>query len=894
MRILSLRTLSGPNYWSIRRQKLVQMQLDLEDLEFRPTNNIEGFRDRLEALLPGLWEHQCSVGEYGGFLKRVSEGTWMGHVIEHVALELQRLAGMDVNFGRTRGTGKEGVYDVVIEYEEAEAGRFAAKAAVYLCQALIGGESYDRDLELDIRELREIREKVSFGPSTMALIDEATARGIPHIRLNNDSLVQLGYGIHQKRIEATTTEYTSMIATDIAGNKRITKQLLGDMGIPVPKGYSVNYEDELLDTIEDIGGYPVVIKPLNANHGKGITVNIRDADTAFIAFKAAQAYSDTVLVEQYVDGYDYRILVINNKVRAVAQRIPAQVVGDGRKTIQELIDTLNADPRRGYGHENVLTLVEVDAMTEALLRLQDHTLDTVLPAGQVCRLKSTANLSTGGTAVDCTDIIHPYNVFIAERAARIVGLDIAGIDLICADITVPISENGGAIVEINASPGFRMHLDPSEGIARNVAEHVVEMLFPPGSETRIPIIAVTGTNGKTTTTRLIAHILKGVGKRVGFTTTDGVYIQNHLIAKGDMTGPYSARIVLRDPTVEAAVLETARGGILREGIGFPECDIGIVLNVAADHLGLGGIDTLDDMAKVKAVLAETVVESGYAILNADDPLVAAMAERTKAKVAYFSLDIDNPLIQAHIADGGTAAVYEDGYVSILKRGWKLRIEKATNIPVTLSGRALFMIQNVLPAALAAYLHGLSIDDIRVPLGTFTSSVAQTPGRLNLFDVGNYQVLVDYAHNAAGYEAIGKMLERWDCKRKVGVIGGPGDRRDNDLRELGEIAARMFDIAYVKEDDDRRGRAPAAVSALVREGWGSAKELIEMLPEADAITAALETALAGDLVVIFPADVMRTIAIVRRFQDQLNPPGSFPQRSSGETSAITADAIHYLL
>lgn len=889
MRIRSIRVLSGPNYWSIRRHKLIQMRLDLEDLQERPTNTIPGFKERLEALLPGLWEHQCSRGCYGGFLQRVEEGTLMGHVVEHVALELQTLAGMKVDFGRTRETSTPGTYNVVFEYQEAEAGRFAAKAAVYLCQALVDGEDYRRDLELDIQELREIRENVRFGPSTQALLDEAALRGIPYLRLNKGSLVQLGYGVYQKRIEATTTEKTSIIAADLAADKQATKELLQDMGIPVPKGYTVRRRSELAATIEDVGGFPVVIKPLNANHGKGITVNITSLEAAEIAYDAASQYSDVVLVEKHLVGDDYRLLVINNKLVAVAKRIPAYVVGDGRSTIQELIDEVNRDPRRGFGHENVLTQISVDDMTLRILESKGYTLDTVLPKGEHCTLKSTANLSTGGIAVDCTDIIHPYNAFIAERAAQIIGLDVAGIDLICPDIAQPVNETGGGIVEVNASPGLRMHLAPSEGIPRNVAEPIIDMLFPPGSHTRIPILAVTGTNGKTTTTRLIAHILKGIGKRVGFTTTDGVYIQNHQIAKGDMTGPHSARLVLRDPTVEVAVLETARGGILREGLGFPECDIGVVLNVTSDHLGLGDIETLEDMARVKSVLVEAVHERGYAVLNADDGLVAAMAANVKATVAYFSMNPENPLIQKHIASGGTAAVYEEGHISILKRGWKLRIEDVTKIPLTLSGKASFMIQNVLAATLAAFLHGVSIDDIRMALGTFTSSVAQTPGRLNLFDVGGYQVLVDYAHNPAGYEAIQSTLERWDCQRKIGVIGGPGDRRNSDLRELGVLAARMFDRAIVKEDDDRRGREPGEVAALIRQGWEQEKagdRLQEILDEATAIETALEKAEPGDLVVIFPADVQRTIQIITRFQDKLNPKPSY----RGSSYSIGPDLI----
>lgn len=648
------------------------------------------------------------------------------------------------------------------------------------------------------------------------------------------------------------------------------------MGIPVPKGTTVRRLSELEEAIADIGGYPVVIKPLDANHGKGITVNIRDLATAQSAYEAAQEFSreaKEVIVEQYITGRDYRILVINHRVVAVAERVPAHVTGDGQSTIQELIERVNRDPRRGYGHENVLTLIATDEMTQRLLELRGLSLETVLPAGEICYLKSTANLSTGGTAIDRTDVLHPDNAFLAERVSRNIGLDICGIDLICPDISQPISEVGGAVIEVNAAPGFRMHVAPSEGLPRNVAEPVVDMLFPPGSRTRIPIIAITGTNGKTTTTRLIAHILRGVGVRVGYTTTDGVYIQNQKVMTGDMTGPFSAQLVLKDPTVECAVLETARGGILREGLGFPECDIAVVLNVTEDHLGLKDIETLEDLARVKSVVPESVHSGGYAILNADDALVADMAHDAKATVAYFSLDPKNPILIEHAERGGTAAVFEDGYISILKGAWKLRIERVVNIPVTLSGRAVFMIQNALAATLATFLHGVKIDDIRAGLGSFVPSAAQTPGRLNLFTVGNYEVMVDYAHNPAGYEAIQRVLERMDHPRKIGVIGGAGDRRDNDLRKLGFLAAGMFDAVVVKEDDDRRGRASGETADLIIEGIEQANPDLpyqRILAETEAIETTLGKAAPGELIVIFPADVQRTIEIISRFKEASEP------------------------
>ncbi|BAC92267.1 cyanophycin synthetase [Gloeobacter violaceus] len=872
MRILQTHALRGPNYWSIRRHNLIVMQLDLEELEEKPTNLIPGFDDRLLALMPSLMQHGCSEGRDGAFMERVTEGTWMGHVIEHVALELQTLAGMDVAFGRTRQTSTYGVYNVVFSYVEEAAGRYAARAAVRICRTLVAGEPYT-ELEQDIQELKEIREEVRFGPSTASIVEEAQTRGIPHIRLSEKSLVQLGYGIHQKRIQATTTTNTSIIATELASDKTATKGMLASVGIPVPRGTTVRRLADLEEAIEELGGYPVVLKPLDANHGKGITVDVRDLKTAQSAYDAAREFSKEVIVEQYITGKDYRILVINHQVVAVAERVPAHITGDGRQSIHELIDQVNRDPRRGFGHENVLTLITIDEMTQRILDLRGHTLDTVLAEGEICYLKSTANLSTGGTAIDRTDLLHPNNAFLAERVSRNIGLDICGIDLICPDISQPINEVGGAVIEVNAAPGFRMHIAPSEGLPRNVAEPVVDMLFPPGAKTRIPIIAVTGTNGKTTTTRLIAHILRGIGLRVGFTTTDGVYIQNQMVMKGDMTGPFSAKLVLKDPTVEAAVMETARGGILREGLGFPVCDIAVVLNVTADHLGLKGVETLEDLARVKSVVPESVHPDGFVVLNADDELVADMAHDAKAPVSYFSLDPQSPLIQDHVSRGGIAAVFEEGHVSILKGAWKLRVERVVNIPLTLSGRAVFMIQNVLAATLAAFLHGIKIDDIRAGLGSFVPSPAQTPGRLNVFDVNGFEVIVDYAHNPAGYEAIQQVLERMDNPRKIGVIGGPGDRRDEDLRKLGYLAAGMFDAAIVKEDDDRRGRAPDEAASLIVEGIKQRNPEFPfqtILDEAEAVEHALRNAACSDLVVIFPADVQRTIQIISRVKEESDP------------------------
>ncbi len=875
MRILETKALRGANYWSGYRKKLIVMRLDLEDFEQRPTDKIENFTARLQEVMPSLIKHGCSYQEPGGFLRRVAEGTWAGHVVEHLALELQTLAGMDTGYGRTRETNQTGVYNVVFSYIEEDAGRYAARAAVKLFEDLAAGTPTAELLQVvaaDVQRLREIREDVRFGPSTGAIVQEAEQRDIPHIRLNTQSLVQLGYGVNQQRIQATVTGRTNMIAVDLASDKDATKKLLGSMGVPVPRGYQIVDEDEIERTVERLG-FPVAIKPLDANHGKGITVGLNTLEEVRAAFPLAKKYSRRVIIEQSLTGQDFRALVINNRLVAVAERIPAHVVGDGEHTIHELIELTNQDPRRGYGHENVLTLIDLDAQTESLLAARGYTPDTVLPAGEMFYLKTTANISTGGTAIDRTDEVHPFNVSLFERIARIIGLDVAGIDVVAPDITTPLPENGGGIIEVNAAPGFRMHLAPSDGLARNVAEHVMDMLFPPGTPARVPVIAVTGTNGKTTTTRLIAHIVKNSGRNVGFTTTEGIYIGNSLIQPGDNTGPVSAQLVLKDPTVEIAVLETARGGIIRAGLGFDRCDIGVVMNVTVDHLGLKDIETIEDMARVKAVVPRAVSESGYAVLNADDELVYAMRADTPGDVALFSMEEQNPHIVEHTNEGGIACVFENGYVTLLKGKWKVRIEKVINIPLTYGGRAAFMIQNVLAATLAAYLQSISLEDIRGGLTTFVPSVAQTPGRLNLIEMGDFTVLIDFAHNPAGMEALQRFIAKFPNKIKTGVIGGTGDRRDDDLLLYGRIAAQMFTNIIVREDDDLRGRVPGDSTRFVIEGVKSVNPDLpvrEISDPVEAIHYALKHARKGELVVLLADNVSRSVELVSKFREQLTP------------------------
>jgi cyanophycin synthetase len=867
MKILGIQVLRGPNIWSINRKKLIQMRLDLEELEQSPTNLIDGFRERIEKLIPSLYSHRCSKAEPGGFLTRVEEGTWMGHVIEHIALEIQTLAGMDTGFGRTRQTKTDGIYNVVFSYIEEKAGVYAAEASVKIAEALINNQEYD--LDGDIQRMRELREMERLGPSTGSIVDEAISRDIPWIRLNKSSLVQLGYGKNQVRFRATMTERTNSIAVDIACNKDETKRLLQDAAIPVAKGVTISDIEDLPDAIKRVG-YPLVFKPLDGNHGKGASINVKTDEAAHAAFEYAKNYSRKIIIEKFITGYDFRVLVIDHKMVAAALRVPAHITGNGQQTIQELIDKENEDPRRGYGHENVLTEISVDRDTLDLLEKRQYTLETVPPKGEIVHLKSTANLSTGGTSIDVTDLVHPQNVFICERISRVIGLDICGIDIMAENLTQPLPENGGVVLEVNAAPGFRMHLAPSEGLPRNVAAPVIDMLYPPGKSARIPIVAVTGTNGKTTTTRLIAHIVKSNGTRVGFTTSDGIYVQNTMLMKGDTTGPISAEFILRDPTVEFAVLETARGGILRAGLGFNKCDIGIVTNIQEDHLGISDINTLDDLTKVKAVIIGSVKRSGWGVLNADNKYCLKIAANADCQVAYFSMDEKNPVIVEHCKKGGIAAIYENGYITIKKGDWKIRVEKVTHIPLTFGGSVDFMIQNVLAATLATFLWGYKIEDIRMSLETFIPSAAQTPGRMNTFRFKEFKILVDFAHNPDGFNGIKNYLKTIEATEHVGVISATGDRRDTDIMETARIAAQMFDKIIICQEKYLRGRNQQDLIDLLIEGINEVKPDMEIIINNngdDCLKYIIATAKSGAFITILSDTIDNAIGKVTEYLDK---------------------------
>ncbi|HEX6132220.1 MAG TPA: cyanophycin synthetase [Actinomycetota bacterium] len=873
LRIVSTQVFRGPNYYSY--DPAIRLLVDLGSLEHWPSNTIEGFNERLLDLLPGLQDHSCSRGHAGGFVERLHEGTWAGHVAEHIAIELQREAGSHVYRGKTRSTGEPGRYNVIFGYWEEQVGLAAGELAVRLVNELVAhDEAFDYVAELE--SLIRLAERRAFGPSTQALLDEAASRDIPFIRLNDQSLVQLGQGRYQQRIRATIASSTSALAVDIASDKDLTNRLLAAAGLPVPKSIVVRSADEAVDASKRIGA-AVVVKPLDANHGRGVSLGLRTAREVRSAYRRAAEHArrGAVIVEEMLEGKDYRILVIGGQVVAVAERVPAQVVGDGEHTVRELVDIANADPRRGIGHEKELTRIALDEQAERLVKAQGLGLDDVPEADAVVRLVATGNMSTGGSAIDRTWDAHRDNLDIAEEAAGVVGLDIAGIDLIAPDIARPVRETGGGIVEVNAAPGFRMHTHPTEGEPQFVAKPVIDLLFPPGSPSRIPIVAVTGSNGKTTTVRLIAHIMRGKGHRVGMTSTDGIYIDGRLSLRADASGPRSAQRVLQNPRIDLAVFEVARGGILREGLGYGRNDVAVVLNVTGDHLGLHGITTLDRLAAVKRVVVEAVPRDGAAVLNADDELVFAMRRHCSGEVILFSMEKGSDLIERWVRRGGKAVTLEDGplgEIVVIRDGRRKDALGYTHqFPATFDGMARMNVQNVLAAAGAAFAAGAHLHDIRQGLRTFSTSYFEAPGRMNLVELGGVRVLVDYAHNPAGLAAVGDFVERltaeapdltapgaasWAARLRVAVVASAGDRRDGDMRELGRVAARYFDEIVVREDEHTRGRARGETAALIAEGIEEARAQgaraghVEIVTdEIEASQRALERARPGDLVVL---------------------------------------------
>ncbi len=872
MRILEQRVYGGPNLYA--NFKVIRMTLDLGPLEERPSATIPGFVDALVRHVPSLAEHGCSYGEPGGFVRRLREdgGTWMGHVMEHVAIELQNLAGAKVTFGKTRGNGVRGQYHMVYEYEDPWVGERAGQLALRLLHALIPPELHDVadptfDFDAELESLIRGAEKRAFGPSTASLVRAAEARDIPWVRLSEGSLVQFGHGHRQKRIQATVTSETRHIAVDIAGDKELTNRILGDLGLPVPKQEQVYEPDEAVEAAERLG-YPVVVKPLDANHGRGVSIGLTDAEQVKVAFAAAQEHSNCVLVETYIRGFDHRMLVIDGKLVAVAKRVPGHVVGDGISTVAQLVDRVNADPRRGIGHEKVLTRIELDEQATRLLSKLGYTASSVPIAGETVYLRSTANLSTGGTAIDQTDVCHPDNREMAVRAAAAVGLDVCGVDFLTPDIAKSWKEVGGGICEVNAAPGFRMHVAPSEGKPRDVAGKVLDMLFPPGTPSRIPIAAITGTNGKTTTTRMLAHIHKLVGATVGMTTTDGVYLDGKLTVAGDMTGPIAARMVLTDPHVTVAVLETARGGLLRAGLGYRHPDVACCLNVSADHLGLGGIHTLEQLAEVKRIPIEVARDT--VVLNADDPYCLRMADETVAKrICWVTTRPDNGLVREHVRAGGRAVALEAGIngqmITLYDNGAHMPLLWTHLIPATLEGKALHNVQNAMFAAAMAWSMGIKLDDIRHGLRTFDTTFFQAPGRGNVYDQLGFKVILDYGHNPAAVDAMCTLVDGLAADglrgKRVCVLSAPGDRRDEDIRAIARRAARSFDRFVCRRDDDARGRADDEVPRLLAEelrAVGVEADRIEIvLDEPSAVDRGLRLCEPGDVLLVFGDAITRS-------------------------------------
>ena len=876
MKILSTNVYVGPSLYA--HFPVIRHQLDLGVLEEWPSAKLgETFIDSLIEALPGLQNHGCSYGEPGGFIRRLreNEGTWMGHIWEHASLELQNEAGSDVSFGRTRGSGEVGQYNMVFQYKQRDVGLEAARIARQLLLSLLPDDlqqqlSSEIDSDFNYEEDRDefivFAQRKELGPSTASLVNAAEERGIPYLRLNKYSLVQFGHGAYQQRIQATITSKTGHIAVEISCDKEDTHNLLRDLGLPVPTQRMVYNERAAIRAARHIG-YPVVLKPLNANHGRGVSINLITDEQVETAFTFAREHGTgrAVLVESYVEGFDHRMLVVNDELVAVAKRVPGHVKGDGKSTISALVDEVNEDPRRGIGHEKVLTRLELDRPALELLALGGFDADTVLADGEVFYLRNTANLSTGGTAIDLTDVVHPDNREMAVRAIQAVGLDVGGVDFLTADITVSYKEIGGAIVEVNAAPGFRMHVAPSEGEPRDVAGKVMDMLFPPGSPTRIPIASITGTNGKTTTSRMLAHILKTAGHTVGMTSTDGVYVDGRLSVKGDMTGPTSAHIVLRDPTVDVAVMETARGGLLRSGLGYRQCDVSACLNVSADHLGLKGINTLEQLAELKRIVVEVARDT--AVLNADDDLCLKMADYTQAEhVCYVTMNPAHSLVKEHIRAGGRAVVLEHGIngdmITLYDNSTHYQLVWTHQIPATMDGKATHNVQNAMFAAALAYSMDKSLDDIRHGLRSFNSTIFQAPGRMNVFDEHPFRVILDYGHNAAAIQAICQLVDRLDVAgKRICVLAAPGDRRDEDIHAIADEATGHFDHYICRADDRRRGRGEDEVPRMLAKqllAGGVDESAIEILPEeVDAVAKSLDMAQEGDLVVLFADDVRRS-------------------------------------
>lgn len=853
MQILKVNKLRGPNIWA--NFPVLEAWVDLEELKDTSSEMIPGFNERLMAWLPTMIEHRCSVGERGGFFVRLRRGTYMAHILEHVTLELQSLAGTPVGYGRARESNVEGVYKVAIAYKEEKLGLACLDKAFELILAAVHDMPFD--IEAEVEKLKEYGYEVCLGPSTRAIVDAAKARGIPWRRLTEGSLVQLGYGHNQRRICTAETDSTSAIAESIAQDKDLTRMLLKSIGVPTPEGRPVESAQDAWEAAEDIG-LPVVVKPQYGNHGRGVATNLQDRMQVEAAYHAAKEEGSSIVCERHAPGDDYRILIIGGKMVAAARREPAHVMGDGQSTVQQLINIVNQDPRRSDGHSTSLSKIKVDAVALGVLLEQGLTPDMIAPLGKKVLIRRNANLSTGGTAADVTDLVHPDVARQCIEAARVIGLDIAGVDVVAQDITQPLQGQRAVIVEVNAGPGLRMHMEPSSGSPRPVGQAIIDMLYPEGNSGRVPIVSVTGVNGKTTTTRLIAHMVACSGKKVGMTCTDGIYIGGRRIDSGDCSGPQSARAVLMNPAVEAAVLETARGGILREGLGFDTCDVGVVTNVGeGDHLGISDIETVEQLAKVKRCIIEAVHKNGYGVLKANDPLTAEMAEKCKGSVVFFAIDPNDPVLTAHRAKGGRGAFIRDNAVILAEGDIDFVLLSLDRVPLTHNGRISFQVENVLAAASACWALGMPCEQIRLGLESFSAHMDKVPGRFNLMEIHGATVVVDYGHNQSSLLAIAESLDQFPHPSRTVIYSAAGDRRDVDMIRQGEILANHFDRVILYEDNYLRGRQPGEIMTLFKkgmEGGKRVKEIHEVTGWQNAVDRALKLIRKGEFL-LMQADVI---------------------------------------
>lgn len=869
MKLLDIKSYAGRNIYS--HKPVVKMIVDLEKLADITTEAIPGFNEKLLEMFPGLESHYCSLGYEGGFCQRLKEGTFASHVTEHLAIELQCMLGYDVYFGKTRILKQPSEYFIVYEYLNRQTAMQCGRDAVQIVSRLAKGNEVP--IHEMLEKLQNLARKTNLGPSTQAIYNEARKRQIPVKRLGEDSLLQLGYGKYARLIEASLPDTTGCIAVDLAKNKPLANKMLRDNSIPVPDGDVVCSEDEAIALADQIG-YPVVIKPYDGNQGKGVSTHIYNEELLRKAYYLASNYSNRVLIEKHIYGKDYRVLVVGDKVSAVAERLPPYIVGDGIHSIAQLVENENQNPLRGEGHEKPLTTIKLDAVAKEWLKRSELDEDSIPLAGEIIPVRENRNLSTGGQARDVTLKIHPVNQDLAIKAARVIGLEVAGIDLVCNDISQPLSSGNGAVIEVNAVPGLRMHLYPSDGSSKNVAADILDYIYPPGSPTSIPIISVTGSNGKTTVTRFISHVLSLLGYKVGMTCSSGTYIGNECISRGDNTGPMSAQMVLSNRGADIAVLETARGGIIKRGLGYDLADIGVVVNISEDHLGLDGIHILEDMAFVKALVVEAVKPEGYAVLNADDPMTPYIEKGVRENIIYFSQYANNSLIQKHIMQGKMAAVIENDSLICYYRNSRESLLHIKEIPLTCKGKIICNIENSLAAVASLMAMGISEKVIAWGLRTFKPDPLSNAGRFNLFQIGDFQVLLDYGHNFSGYQAVSQFIQGLNAKRLVGVIGMPGDRLDEAIFEVGKLSGRMFSKVYIKEDQDLRGREPGEVASILYHGAvteGMPMANIQIIhSEVEALENAVSTAMTGDLIVVFYEKFDPVFNLVNNFIEAQQP------------------------